>query len=177
MNSVFASFYAEIKLSLLQKYCASWYVCQAWHLGTPYCDIINVEWQKAVRWTAGLPRHTRGVLLPGMAGNEKFSFATRPSVCQIISCHVCKQQPYDLLSCHQCVFYLLLEFLVVTEYTLQTRTSVVDSAKARLSLLGAGPFPMKLPARDRFVSWCVPGKGWRQLKFSNLRISHWCLSS
>ena len=34
MNSVFASVHAELKLSLLQTYCASWYDCQAWQLGT-----------------------------------------------------------------------------------------------------------------------------------------------
>ena len=56
MNSVFASVHAEPKLSLLQTYCASWYGCQALQLGTPYCDLMDVEWRKAVRKTAGLPR-------------------------------------------------------------------------------------------------------------------------
>ena len=72
MNSVFASLHAELNLSLLQTYCASWYGCQAWQLGTPYCDLMNVEWRKAVRKTAGLPRQTRGVLLPCLAGNDNF---------------------------------------------------------------------------------------------------------
>ena len=72
MNSVFASVHAKLKLSLLQTYCASWYGCQAWQLGTPYCDLMDVEWWKAVRRTAGLPRQTRSVLLPGLAGNENF---------------------------------------------------------------------------------------------------------
>ena len=72
MNSVFASVHAEIELSLLQTYCASRYGCQAWQLGTPYCDIMNVEWRKAVRRTAGLPRQTRSVLFPGLAGNDNF---------------------------------------------------------------------------------------------------------
>ena len=72
MNSVFASVHAELKLSLLQTYCASWYGCQAWQLGTPYCDIMNVEWRKAVHRTASLPKQTRGVLLPRVADNENF---------------------------------------------------------------------------------------------------------
>ena len=72
MNSVFASVHAELKLSLLQTYCTSWYGCQAWQLGTPYCDLMDVEWRKAVCRTAGLPRQTRSVLLPGLAGNENF---------------------------------------------------------------------------------------------------------
>ena len=33
---------------------------------------MDVEWRKAVRRTAGLPRQTRSVLLPGLAGNENF---------------------------------------------------------------------------------------------------------
>ena len=73
--------------------------------------------------------------------------------------------------------FLPLEYLVVTGYTLQTSTSVVDSAKACWSLLGAGPSPMKLPRWKRFMNWCVPGMDWRQLTFLNLRISHWYLSS
>ena len=72
MNSVFASVHAELKLSLLQTYCASWYGCQAWQLGTPYCDLMDVEWRKAVRRTAGLLRQTRSVLFPGLSGNENF---------------------------------------------------------------------------------------------------------
>ena len=72
MNSVFASVHAELKLSLLQIYCASWYGCQAWLLGTPYCDLTDVERPKAVHRTAGLPRQTRSVLLLGLAGNENF---------------------------------------------------------------------------------------------------------
>ena len=72
MNSVFTSVHAELKLSLLQTYCASWYGCQAWQMGTQYCNLMDVEWRKAVRRTAGLPRQTRSVLLPGLAGNENF---------------------------------------------------------------------------------------------------------
>ena len=33
---------------------------------------MNVEWRKAVHRTIGLPRQTRSVLLPGLAGNENF---------------------------------------------------------------------------------------------------------
>ena len=66
-----------------------------------------------------------------------------------------------------------LKYLVLTEYTVQTSTSAIDSAKACWSLLGAGPSPMKLPEWNRLVSWCVPGMDWRQLTFLNLRISHW----
>ena len=33
---------------------------------------MNVEWRKAVWRTAGLPRQTRSVLLPGLTGNENF---------------------------------------------------------------------------------------------------------
>ena len=72
--------------------------------------------------------------------------------------------------------FLPLEYLVVAEYSLQTSTSAVDSAKSCWSLLGARPSLMKLPEWNRFVSWCVPGMHWRQLTFLNLRISHWYLS-
>ena len=72
---------------------------------------------------------------------------------------------------------LPLEFLVVTDYTLQASTSAVDSAKACWSLLSAGPSPMKLPEWNRFASSGVPGMDWRQLTFLKLRISHWYLNS
>ena len=163
MNSVFASVHAELKLSLLQTYCASWYGCQAWQLGRPYCDLMNVEWQKAVCRTAGLPRQTRSVLLPGLVGNY------------LILCLQTTTLRFAFLPPER--LFLLLEFLVVTEYTLQTSTSVVDSAKACWSLLGTGPSPMKLPEWNRFMSWCVQGMDSRQLTFLNLRISHWYLNS
>ena len=73
--------------------------------------------------------------------------------------------------------FLPLEFLFVNEFSLQISTSAVDSAKTCWSPLGAGPSPMKLPERISVVSWCVPGMDWRQLTFSNLRISHWYLNS
>ena len=69
LNTVFASVNAELKLCLLQIYCASWYGCQARRLGTPCYNIMNVEWQKGVRRTAGSPRHT-SVLLPGLADDD-----------------------------------------------------------------------------------------------------------
>ena len=86
LNSVFSTIQSEVKLSLLQTYCTAWYGCQAWQLGTTLADKMNVEWRKAVRRTAGLPRQTRSVvrrtaglprqtrsvLLPGLAGNENF---------------------------------------------------------------------------------------------------------
>ena len=53
-----------------QSYRSIW--LSAWQLGTPYCDLMNVGWRKAVRRTAGMPRQTRSVLLPGLAGNENF---------------------------------------------------------------------------------------------------------
>ena len=72
LNSVFSTIQSEVKLSLLQTYCTAWYGCQAWQLGTTLADKMNVEWRKAVRRTAGLPRQTRSALLPGLAGNENF---------------------------------------------------------------------------------------------------------
>ena len=72
LNSVFSTVQSEVKLSLLQTYCTAWYGGQAWQLGTTLADKMNVEWRKAVRRTAGLPRQTRSVLLPGLAGNENF---------------------------------------------------------------------------------------------------------
>ena len=72
LNSVFSTVQSEVKLSLLQTYCTAWYGCQAWQLGTTLADKMNVEWRKAVRGTAGLPRQTRNVLLPDLAGNENF---------------------------------------------------------------------------------------------------------
>ena len=72
LNSVFSTVQAEIKLSLLQTYCTSWFGCQAWQLGTPFANEMNIQWQKAVRRTAGLPRQTRSVLLPGLSGNANF---------------------------------------------------------------------------------------------------------
>ena len=70
-NSVFITVQSEVKFSLLQTYCTARYGCQAWDLDTTFADKMNVEWRKAVRRTAGLPRQTRSVLLPGLAGNEK----------------------------------------------------------------------------------------------------------
>ena len=89
MNSVFTSVNAKLKLSLLQTYCASWYGCQAWQLGTPYCDLMDIEWRKAVRRTAGLPRQTRSVLLPGLSQQERrfarlsntMSASNNPAIC------------------------------------------------------------------------------------------------
>ena len=49
--------------------------------------------------------------------------------------------------------------------------------KDLLSLLGVGPFLMKVPEWSRFVSWCAPGIDWHQSTFSNLRISRWSLNS
>ena len=72
LNYVFSTVQSEVILSLLQTYCTAWYGCQAWQLGTTLADKMNVEWRKAVRRTAGLPRQTRSVLLPGLAENENF---------------------------------------------------------------------------------------------------------
>ena len=48
------------------------HIVQPGMVGTTLADKMNVEWLKAVRRTAGLPRQTRSVLLPGLAGNENF---------------------------------------------------------------------------------------------------------
>ena len=72
LNSVFSTVQSEVQLSLLQTYCTAWYGCQVWQLGTTLADKMNVEWRKAVRRTAGLPRQTRSVLLPCLTGNENF---------------------------------------------------------------------------------------------------------
>ena len=174
--SVFASVHAELKLSLLQTCCALWYGCQAWQLGTPYCDLMDVEWQKADRKTAGLPRQTRSVMLPGLAGNENFLSQQERRFARLINTMSASNNP---AICFLAIRAALsaVGVLVVTKCTLQTSTSAVDSAKASWSLLCAGPSPMKLPEWNRFVSWCVPGMDWRQLAFLNLRISHWYLSS
>ena len=176
MNSVFTSVHAELKLSLLQTYCASWYGCQAWQLGTPYCDLMDVEWRKAVRRTAGLPRQTRRSCF--LVWRVMIIFFRNKNVGlpdYLILCLQATTLRFAFLPPER--LFLPLEYLVVTEYTLQTSTSAVDSAKTCWSLLGAGPSPMKLPECNRFVSWCVPGMDWRPLTFLNPGISHWYLNS
>ena len=83
-NAVFKSVSAEVKASLLQTYCTSWYGCQTWQLGTPIASAMDVQWRKAVRRTMGLPVRTRSVLLPGLAGNPTFSHQHQKRVTRLL---------------------------------------------------------------------------------------------
>ena len=72
LNAQFANVPIKIKIDLLQSYCASWYGCQTWALNTPQTDKLNIEWNKAIRRTLGLPHTTRTKLLPLLAGQNNF---------------------------------------------------------------------------------------------------------
>ena len=71
LNSLFfhSTKWGKIKFTTDILYSLVWLPSlAAWHHITN--EKMNVEWRKVVRKTAGLPRQTRSVQLPGLTGNE-----------------------------------------------------------------------------------------------------------
>ena len=150
----------NLKFSLLQRYYASWYGCRAWRLGTSYCDPMNVEWRKAVRRTAGLPRQTRSVLLPGLAGIENFLSQQERRFARLFNTMSASNNPAICFLAPR----VALSAVEVLGRNRVWRGAISDEA------------PM-VEQIHKIVSWCVPGMDWCQLTFLNLRILHWYLNS
>ena len=72
VNIKFGSVSSLIRGRLLQTYCCSWYGCQTWDAIGKGVEKVNIEWNKAVRRTLGIPCRTHRYLLPLLVKSKSF---------------------------------------------------------------------------------------------------------
>ena len=72
LNNKFSTVHGLLRASLLQTYCCAWYGCQTWDLASKSARSMNVQWNKAIRRTVGLPYDTHTCLLPIIIRGKSF---------------------------------------------------------------------------------------------------------
>ena len=72
LNIKFDSVSSSLRGKLFQTYCCSWYGCQTWECNTNLTDLMQTEWNKAVRKIVRLPYETHRNLLPLVISSRSY---------------------------------------------------------------------------------------------------------
>ena len=73
LNNKFDAVSSSLRGKLFQTYCCSWYGCQTWECGTNMTDLMQTEWNKAIRKIVRLPYETHRNLLPLVINSRSFA--------------------------------------------------------------------------------------------------------
>ena len=84
LNNKFRTVHGLLRGKLLQTYCCAWYGCQTWDLVSQPAQCMNVQWNKAVRRTLGIPYDTRTRLLPFIVRGRNFRDQHRARVTKFV---------------------------------------------------------------------------------------------
>ena len=85
LNNKFGTVHSIFRGKLLQTYCCAWYGCQTWDLVSKPVRHMNVQWNKAVRRTIGVPYDTRTRLLPLLVKGRNFRDQHRTRVMKFLT--------------------------------------------------------------------------------------------
>ena len=151
------------------------YGCQAWQLGTTLADKMNVEWRKAVRRTAGLPRQTRLSYFLVWLGMKSFIFNPKDALTIFFTqCYLATILRSASLPLKHSAIQLVHWAEIV--HFLPSSTRMVASFETSLFLFSALSAPEMHPGWSKSVSWFVRGMDQVSSKTFSSRKSSWYLT-